>query len=61
MATCLGCKFKLTWEQQRRHFGRLMRLGFTIEQAKAATPRCQKCMTTWLHTQPKRISEPRTA
>jgi hypothetical protein len=42
---CAGCKYKLTWAEQRKQFGRLLRLGKTQEQAKAIMPRCQTCTT----------------
>jgi hypothetical protein len=50
MSTCLNCGlgYGVTWEQQRRQFGRLIRRGFTAEQAKKILPRCQKCVTTYL-------------
>jgi SOS response regulatory protein OraA/RecX len=48
VTVCLRCHYPMTWEQQRRQFGRLMRKGFTKDEAKAALPRCQICMTVWL-------------
>jgi hypothetical protein len=45
---CLRCGYPMTWENQRRQFGRLMRRGMTTEETKALLPRCQKCMTTAL-------------
>jgi len=46
----------MTWDQQRRQFGRLMQKGFTVDEAKAALPRCQKCLTLWLHADDPRWS-----
>lgn len=48
MTVCLRCKYPMTWEAQRRQFGRLIRRGLTKEQAKEMLPRCQKCMTVYL-------------
>jgi hypothetical protein len=31
---CLRCRYPVTWEQQRRQFGRLMRRGFDVAEAK---------------------------
>jgi hypothetical protein len=45
---CQHCRYPMTWEAQRRQFGRLMRSGFTKAEAKALLPRCQKCMTVLL-------------
>jgi uncharacterized protein with PIN domain len=42
---CLHCNRELTWAEQRRQFGRVMRTGLTVEEARALLPRCQKCMT----------------
>ena len=42
---CLDCGREVTWQERRRQFGRVMRAGLTAEEAKALTPRCQKCMT----------------
>lgn len=47
--TCLGCGFRITWREQRRQFGRLLRLGRSKEEASALLPRCQKCVTAKLH------------
>ena len=47
---CRGCDRGLTWAEQRRRFGRAMRAGLTVEEVKALTPRCQKCMTLVLPT-----------
>jgi hypothetical protein len=45
---CLDCNYPMTWEHQRRQFGRLMRLGMSVQDAKSILPRCQKCMTLLL-------------
>jgi hypothetical protein len=44
-ALCSGCGRQMTWEQQRRQYGRLLRAGKAPVEAKALTPRCQKCVT----------------
>jgi hypothetical protein len=46
MIKCIDCKMpKLTWADQRRQFGRAIRRGLTVDEAKALMPRCQKCLT----------------
>lgn len=55
-AICRDCRYPMTWDQQRRQFGRLMQKGFTVDEAKAALPRCQKCLTLWLHADDPRWS-----
>jgi hypothetical protein len=45
---CIDCKYSVTWREQRRQFARLLRRGFTVEEAKAATPRCQVCTTRYM-------------
>jgi hypothetical protein len=50
MSKCIGCGFPVTWEHQRRQWGRLMRRGLSREEAKNLMPRCQKCMTLALRT-----------
>src|SRR4051794_37021981 len=45
---CLDCRGPMTWAGQRAQYGRALRRGLTKDQAKAATPRCQKCMTKHL-------------
>jgi hypothetical protein len=48
MSVCRRCGYKITWAAQRAQFGRLIRLGFSSEQAKGMQPRCQTCMTWYL-------------
>ena len=45
---CKGCNYPITWAEQRRQYGRLLRRGLSTDHAKAAGPRCQKCMTKYL-------------
>ncbi len=45
---CLDCRYRMTWAAERRQYGRALRRGLTPEGAKAAMPRCQKCMTKYL-------------
>ena len=45
---CLRCGYAMTWEAQRRQFGRLLHRGLTAEEAKALMPRCQVCITATL-------------
>jgi hypothetical protein len=47
-ARCRDCRYPQTWADQRRQWGRGLRAGLTPDEAKAAMPRCQKCMTTHL-------------
>jgi NAD-dependent SIR2 family protein deacetylase len=53
---CLRCYYTMTWEQQRRQYGRLMKRGMTQKQAQELLPRCQKCMTEVLRD-PAKLSE----
>jgi hypothetical protein len=46
--SCKECKNALTWAEQRKQFGRLIKEGKSPEEAKAAMPRCQKCVTRLL-------------
>ena len=47
---CLYCRRAITWAEQRRQLGRLIRRGGTItyDEAKRLMPRCQKCLTVLL-------------
>jgi len=45
---CRGCNHPITWEAQRRQYGRLVRRGFEPAEVKPILPRCQKCVTRWL-------------
>jgi hypothetical protein len=45
---CRDCRNRMTWAALRVQCGRCLRRGLTIEQARAAQPRCQKCMTKYL-------------
>jgi hypothetical protein len=42
---CLDCGYAITWETQRRQYGRAIRRGLTPDEAKQLMPRCQKCLT----------------
>jgi hypothetical protein len=42
---CQGCGFHVTWAEQRKQYGRLVRRGLPPERIKAILPRCQKCVT----------------
>jgi hypothetical protein len=42
---CLRCGYPITWDDQKRQWGRLMRRGVSPEEGKALMPRCQKCNT----------------
>jgi hypothetical protein len=50
MSKCVACKNTMTWEHQRRQYGRLTRAGFS---ARDIMPRCQKCVTLYLGTRPR--------
>lgn len=43
---CKGCRYAMTWADTKRQFARALSRGLTVEQAKEASPRCQKCMTS---------------
>jgi hypothetical protein len=45
---CLRCGNRMSWSEQRRQFGRLLRRGLTTTDAKALMPRCQTCLTAIL-------------
>lgn len=36
---------RMTWAAQRVQYGLLLKRGYSKDEAKAAMPRCQKCMT----------------
>jgi hypothetical protein len=42
---CVGCCYPITWDTQRRQYGRAIKAGLAEAEAKALMPRCQKCMT----------------
>src|SRR5690348_4640516 len=46
---CLSCGIPITWAEQRRQFGRLVKVGANPQTAKAAMPRCYRCVTSLLH------------
>jgi hypothetical protein len=49
---CRGCgQYGITWAEQRRQYGRLLRRGISPEAVKGLLPRCQKCVTALLHHQ----------
>lgn len=49
MSRCLSCLRVLTWDEQKRQFGKLLKKKyFSVEEAKAMMPRCQKCVTVEL-------------
>jgi hypothetical protein len=57
---CRGCRFPITWTEQRRQYLRMGRCGLTKAEAKQASPRCGKCVTRWLRgraapTEPPRV------
>ena len=45
---CLSCGYGLTWANIRVQYGRAIKRGLTLDEAKAVCPRCQKCMTKFL-------------
>jgi hypothetical protein len=47
MSKCLRCESAMTWTEQRKQYGRLMRAG---KPARDISPRCQKCVTLYLGT-----------
>lgn len=50
---CLQCGYSITWATQRQQFGRLMRKGFSVEDARKLLPRCQVCLTATLRGKPQ--------
>jgi hypothetical protein len=49
---CLGCGLGITWTEQRRQYGRIIRRGLSPETAGHLVPRCQKCVTVLLEELP---------
>jgi hypothetical protein len=50
---CTACGYPtLTWAEARTSYGRLIRSGFTAEEAKTASPRCRRCASSILRTDP---------
>lgn len=45
---CLDCGYPMTWDAERRQFGRLLKRGLVADEAKRLLPRCQKCITQLL-------------
>ena len=43
---CARCDCLMSWDDQRRQFGRIAR-RWGPDEAKALMPRCQKCTTVW--------------
>lgn len=53
LAKCRDCGrlpggARLTFAEQMKQFWRAVNAGLTQEEAKGASPRCQKCMTVFL-------------
>jgi hypothetical protein len=42
---CQNCNCEMTWSEQKRQFGRMLRKGLSIEDAGRLSPRCSKCVT----------------
>lgn len=38
----------MTFRDSKKQYGRLMKKGFSVEDAKAILPRCQSCVTVYL-------------
>jgi hypothetical protein len=45
---CRGCKWPITWSDQKRQYRRLLDRGLSPADAREAMPRCQKCVTRFL-------------
>lgn len=45
---CLRCGNLMTWADQKRQYGRLMRAGVSNDKIREVQPRCQKCVTILL-------------
>jgi hypothetical protein len=60
-AKCLDCHNPMTWTSQPEQVARLVKRGFTADEAKQLMPRCQKCVTELLGTGKYRAHGRRTA
>lgn len=49
---CQDCGKRLTWDARRRQFARLVNKGWAADLIRSTSvlPRCQKCLTKWLHS-----------
>jgi hypothetical protein len=51
---CRGCgQYGISWSEQRRQYGRMLRRGMSSEAVKGLLPRCQKCVTVLLASETK--------
>ncbi len=48
---CTQCHGGMTWAEQKKQWGRMVRAGTNEVDATAAQPRCQKCTTAYLKGQ----------
>lgn len=48
--TCRHCVLPVTWADQRKGFGRLVRSGMKPAEVKAFMPACDGCVRTYLRT-----------
>lgn len=48
---CKGCGHSMTWAEQCKQWGRMLRTGLDEAQAKSLQPRCQKCVTAYFREQ----------
>jgi hypothetical protein len=47
--TCAACHWPgMTWDEQRRSYGRMIRSGLTADQAKRRSPLCGRCTSILL-------------
>jgi hypothetical protein len=42
---CQKCRALITWDEQRKQYGRLLRAGFALWQVKERMPLCYRCTT----------------
>jgi len=55
---CVKCWTSLTWDHRKKQYRPRIEGGLTPDEAKAAMPRCQKCMTVFLRNYPRTAGTP---
>ena len=51
MTKCKRCGIGITWDDQKRQYGRAMRMGFSPAEWKEFGPMCQKYLTSYAEEQ----------
>jgi hypothetical protein len=56
---CTHCGIDVTWAQSRAQYGRLIRKGFTPEDARSRSPICGQCVSATVgpKTEPRRLQQ----